>query len=144
MVTLFAATATTCNVAPGEETTGSDGAVHIRRRVFTDIVACPDQRVAGVNTPTLDLDINPADGSGALEGRFVLRPERVDGSWEGDLKGQIRGGMVSASGLARGTGTLAGTVMRVDFRQLKELSGPSPCPNPLAFFAMEGMILERD
>jgi hypothetical protein len=33
--------------------------------------------------------------------------------------------------------------LRVDFRQVRERAGEPPCPDPKAFFAMDGVILER-
>jgi hypothetical protein len=143
MLTSFVATATTSEISPGDENT-EGGRLRVRNRVFTDIVKSSDARVAGVNKPALDIDLNPVDGTGVLQGGFTLRPGSGSGAWEGRMQGQFRNGMVVATGLARGTGALAGAVMRVDFRQVNELPGPPACANPLAFFEMEGFILERE
>jgi hypothetical protein len=144
MIRAFAATATTCEVSPGSEHSGQDGIVHVHNRTFTDIVRSKDQQIAGVNKPVLDLEFNPADGTGSVHGRFTLQPDKAGGAWEGHMTGEIRNGLVNAKGLARGNGALDGSVMRVDFRQVEKLPGEAPCPNPTAFFEMEGSILDRD
>jgi hypothetical protein len=140
----FAATATTCAVAPGSQESGENGIVHVRQQAFTDIVRSRDQRIAGVNKPVLDLDFNPVDGTGTVRGRFTLQPDKAGGAWEGHMTGEIRNGLVTAQGLARGKGSLEGSVMRVDFRQVEKLPGDAPCASPTAFFEMEGSILDRD
>src|SRR4026209_2918078 len=70
-MTRLEAYATTSNVDPGTESQDAAG-VHIRRRVCTDRVEAQDPRLDGTNTVTLDLDINPADGTGVLAGAFEL------------------------------------------------------------------------
>jgi len=142
MIKPFAATATTCEVTPGTEKAGSNGRVQVQNQIFTDIVRSSDTRIAGVNRPILNLEFNPSDGTGSVEGSFVLQPDKAGGTWEGHMKGEIRNGFVSATGLARGRGALQGLVMRVDFRQVEKLSGEAPCKNPSAYFEMEGSILE--
>ena len=144
MIKAFAATATTCEVAPGTQQSGPDGIVHVRNQTFTDIVRSNDQRVAGINKPVLDLDFNPADGTGTVRGPFTLQLEKAGGAWEGHMTGEIRKGLVTAKGLARGRGSLEGSIMRVDFRQVEKLEGDAPCANPTAFFEMEGSILDLD
>ncbi len=102
-----------------------------------------DPRIAGQNQPTLDIDLDPAKGSGTLHGRFTLMPKSGSGTWEGELTGQIEKGLVVASGIAAGTGDLSGEALRVDFRQVEKLATPPPCPDPKAFFEMRGLILRR-
>jgi len=142
VIKAFTATATTCEVTPGTEQPGPNGLVQIRNQIFTDVVRSSDSRIAGVNKPVLNLELNPSNGTGSIHGSFVLRPERAGGTWEGHMTGEIRNGLVSARGLARGRGALEGFVMRVDFRQVEKLPGEAPCANPSAFFEMEGSILE--
>jgi hypothetical protein len=142
MIKAFAATATTCEVTPGAQKPGSNGRVQIQNQAFTDVVQSSDSRVAGVNKPVLNLEFDPSSGTGSIEGSFVLRPERAGGSWEGYMTGEMRNGLVSAKGIARGRGALDGLVMRVDFRQVEKLPGKAPCANPSAYFEMEGSILE--
>src|SRR5687767_743503 len=101
MIKAFTATATTCEVAPGTQESGQDGIVHVRNQSFTDIVRSNDQRIAGVNKPVLDLDFNPAAGTGTVRGPFTLQPDKAGGTWEGHMTGEIRNGLVTAKGLAR-------------------------------------------
>ena len=75
-------------------------------------------------------------------GTFALRSTSGDGVWEGELEGQLNGGVVTAFGAAKGKGAFDGAILRVDFRQVSERSGPYPCDAPKAFFDMEGFILE--
>ncbi len=141
-LTMFTATAATCDVAPGTTEATDDGMLHIKRQVFTDLVESQDPRIAGTNRPTLDINLNPESGDGELRGSFTLQPTAVDGTWEGELQGQFIQGFVTSSGIARGTGALAGAVMRVEFQQVASYSGQLPCESPQAFFEMHGMILE--
>ena len=140
-LTTFAATAATCDIAPGTTEATGDGMLHIRGRVFTDQVESQEPRLAGTNRPTLDIDFNEQTDDGELRGRFTLTPARVDGTWEGELQGQFVKGFVRSSGLARGTGALEGSVLWVEFQQVAEYPGQPPCENPKAFFTMRGMIL---
>jgi hypothetical protein len=142
-LTAFTASATTCDVKPGSEAPDNKGILHIKGQVFTDIVESTDGRIAGVNVPTLNIVIDPATGKGELSGSFVWKPKADNGAWEGMMEGQILEGLVAARGLARGTGALEGLSLRVDFRQVREGQGQPPCPEPKAFFAMQGLILER-
>jgi hypothetical protein len=144
MLTRFTATATTCAVAPGTERMDDSGVLHVKDRVFSDIVESPDERIAGVNEPTLSMDINTRTGEAVLNGRFALVPSAKSGSWEGELHGSIADdGMVRAFGLAQGQGEFEGLLLRVDFRQVEKLATPAPCTEPKAFFEIEGWILER-
>jgi hypothetical protein len=142
-LTPFKAIATTCDVKPGSEAPGDKGTLHVKGQAFTDIVESSDARIAGVNTPTLDIVIDPASGKGELSGSFVWKPKAGDGTWEGMMEGQIREGLVTARGVACGSGALEGLSLRVDFQQVRESQGQPPCPEPKAFFAMQGLILER-
>ena len=141
-LTTFTATAATCDVVPGTPEDTGDGMLHIRRQVFTDIVESHDPRIAGTNRPILDLDLDQQSGDGELRGSFALKPNGVDGAWEGELQGRFVKGLVISSGIARGTGALAGAVLRVEFRQVAAYPGQPPCESPKAFFEMNGMILE--
>ena len=138
--TFFEATATTVGVELGSERR-EDRALVVRHRVFTDIVRCQDDRVAGVNRPDMDLDIDTDTMCGPVSGRFVLRPDRVDGHWEGEVKGDLKGGVVTACGLGSGRGALAGAPIRVDFQQVEKLDDPPETDDPLAFYTMSGMIV---
>ena len=138
----FEATAATCEVTPGIEEAAGKGMVHIKGQVFTDIVEAQDSRISGTNVPTLDLIFSPESGDGELQGSFTLKPKSVDGTWEGELRGRFVKGFVTSSGIARGTGALEGSVMRIDFQQVPEYAGEPPCEDPKAFFEMKGLILE--
>jgi hypothetical protein len=135
----FRAFATTREIAPGTEHAGPDGIIHIRDRGFTDIVESDDPRIAGSNQPLLALDVDPREGSGRLWGPFELTAN--DGTWRGELSGVIEGGTVRAWGVAVGTGNFAGRMLRVDFQQVDRHPAASPCPEPKAFFRMQGYIL---
>lgn len=143
-LTAFVATATTCNVSPGSEELTPQGVVQIRGREFTDLVESTEPYVAGTNRPTLNVDFNPSNGDGQLRGTFALSPKDLGGAWEGELTGRFESGLVRAVGLARGTGRLAGAVLHVEFRQVPQLAGTPPCPDPKAFFEMTGTILRPD
>ena len=140
-LTAFKAIATTRDIAPGKETM-SEGKVRVRERLFTDVVESDDDRVAGTNEPLLDLDIDPAAGSGTVSGPFTLTPTTGSGKWVGRLTGELQGGMVVACGVARGTGSLEGSTMRVDFQQIAAHPSTSPVAEPKAFFRMSGHILD--
>jgi hypothetical protein len=134
------ASATTCGVEPGEEVMGEDGLLRIRGRVFTDIVRSSDPRLTGTNRVTVSLDLNPAAGTGQLTASFILTPEESEGVWEGEMLGTLKG-MISATGLARGTGTLNGAVAYLTFQQVaSHPSGEPDCDDALAFYAMTGLI----
>lgn len=134
------ATATTCGVEPGEEEMGEDGLLHIRGRVFTDIVRSSDSRLNGNNTVTVFLDLNPEAGTGQLTASFVLTPEGSAGAWEGEIVGTLNG-MISATGLAQGTGDLEGAVAYLEFRQVaSHPTGEPACDDALAFYSMTGLI----
>jgi hypothetical protein len=118
--------------------------LHIRNRVFSDIVECQDDRIAGTNEPVLDIDIDTKTGVAELQGRFNLVPSAKSGSWQGEVRGHISGGLVTALGIATGTGAMEGAVLQVNFRQVTKLSTPAPCADPKAFFEMDGWILDRE
>ena len=132
--------ATTSRIDPGQETQDSSG-FHVRGRVFTDRLESAAVFLDGTNRVTLDLDLNLADGSGILAGTFELELRRTVGSWTGAVTGHFEHGMVVAEGIARGAGPLAGAVLHVDFRQLAEHPGRSPCAEPLAFVSVRGLML---
>ena len=139
----LAANSTTCGVEPGDEVMGEDGLLRIRGRVFTDLVHSSDSRVAGTNRLTVSLDLNPEAGTGQLTASFVLTPSKTPGTWEGELVGTLNG-MISATGLARGTGALEGAVAYISFQQVAEHpTGQPACKEPLAFYEMAGLILDR-
>src|SRR5262245_7748784 len=108
-LTALEAIATTFQIAPGEEMHDEAG-VHVRRRVFTDRVVSSEARMDGTDVVTLDLDFNPADGTGRLSGTLELTTSDGAGAWRGELSGHFEGGMVRATGLARGTGAYANDV----------------------------------
>ncbi|OGO65649.1 MAG: hypothetical protein A2Z45_11855 [Chloroflexi bacterium RBG_19FT_COMBO_55_16] len=143
-LTVFAATAATCEIVLGTEQPIADGTLKIQGRVFTDRVESQDSRIAGTNVPTLDITINPKSGDGDLQGKFRLKPNTVDGAWEGELQGRFVNGLVTSWGIARGSGALLGSVLRIDFQQVVEYPGKPPCEDPKAFFEMRGLILEQD
>lgn len=143
ILTTFTAFAASCSVIPGATQSTDDGRLLIRAQRFTDEVDSQDPRVAGTNTPVLDLDLDAESGAGELHGTFHLQPRTIAGAWEGALGGSVADGRVTSWGIARGTGTLDGLVMRIDFEQLAEYPGEPPCASPLAFFQVRGVILER-
>jgi hypothetical protein len=136
----FTAFATTREIAPGIETVRDDGVVHVKGRIFTDLVESTDPRLAGINRPELEIEFNPEKGEGRLAGRFELSVT-AGGAWRGELSGGFEGGMVRATGLATGSGALAGRVMQVSFRQVEKHPAQPPCAEPKAFFQMQGHIL---
>ena len=79
-LTTFAVTAATCDIVSGTEQINDDGMVKITGQDFTDIVESRDARVAGTNTPVLNITFNPESQDGELQGRFVLTPNAVDGT----------------------------------------------------------------
>jgi hypothetical protein len=109
--TKLGATAATCKITPGTQQQDDQGKLHIKGQVFSDIVESQDPRIAETNKPTLDLDLNPESGEGELSGGFTLRPKTVAGTWEGQMRGRFIKGLVRASGVARGTGALEGSVL---------------------------------
>ena len=135
------AIATTAVAKPGTETPSDDGTVSVAGQAFEDIIESDDPRLAGRNHLVVDLHMNPADGSGTLEGTFKLVPDGVDGEWLGRLSGKMVNGMITSTGLAVGTGSLDRGALRIDFRQLPEHPGSAPIENPLAFFEMTGCLL---
>jgi hypothetical protein len=139
-LTRLDAVATTCRIDPGQETRDSSG-LHVRGRVFTDRVESADARLDGTNRVTLDLDINPADGTGTLAGTFELDLANRGGTWKGLVAGHFEGGMVVAEGIARGAGTLDHAVLHVEYRQIAQHPGRAPCAEPLAFFSLRGLML---
>jgi hypothetical protein len=119
---------------------GEDGLLRIRGRVFTDIVRSSDVRLTGTNRVTVSLDLDPAAGTGQLTASFILTPEGSESAWEGEMIGTLNG-MISATGLARGTGTLKGAIAYLSFQQLdSHPSGEPGCDDALAFYAMTGLI----
>jgi hypothetical protein len=140
-LTPFSAFATTRDIAPGTETV-SDGTVRIRERLFTDVVESDSPRIAGINEPLLDLDVDAQAGTGTVQGPFVLKPTDGAGTWEGRLTGKLVNGMVTAWGLARGTGAFEGSVLRVDFQQVAAHPSSPPVAEAKAFFEMSGHILD--
>ena len=140
-LSLVEATATTCGVEPGREEQDDKG-LHVRDRIFTDRVESESSVFDGSNRIRVDLDANPADGSGRVMGTFELSLSSGAGSWKGELSGHLEGGMVVAEGLARGTGTLEGAVLRIDYQQIKEHPGKPACEKPFAFYRMKGLVLE--
>ena len=142
-LSVVSASATTCGVEPGDEAMGDDGLLHIRGRVFTDIVRSSDPRLTGSNRVTVFLDLNPEAGTGQLTASFVLTPEGLDGAWEGEMLGTLNG-MISATGLATGTGALRGASAYIAFEQVgSDPSGEPACDNALAFYAMTGLIRDQ-
>jgi hypothetical protein len=136
----FRCTATTRDVEPGTEQADASG-LHVRGRVFTDVVESSDARFAGENRVAVELDIDPKANKSELRGKFTLRPKVGDGAWEGEMLGEIVDGLVVAHGIGRGTGSLAPAVIRIDFKQLKSHPGASPVAEPKAFFEMTGWTL---
>src|SRR5687768_5924824 len=103
-LTASSAMASTCGGVPGPESTDDKGSIKIEGRAFTGLVQSDDWRIAGTSTPVLDIVIDPTSGEGELRGSFIMQPKDVDGAWEGRMQGRIREGLVTAWGLARGTG----------------------------------------
>ena len=136
----FFAEATTCQADPGAETV-VEGELHIRGRAFTDVVISDDSRLNGVNRLTVDLVVSLSEPRGQLHGTFALTPD-ADGSWAGELFGTLESGRITADGLALGAGAFQGRAMRVEFRQVDSVKRRAACPEPLAFFQMNGFILE--
>lgn len=141
MLSKFTALATTCAISPGTEKPGANGMLHVRQRTFTDVVVSDDPRIAGTNKPVLDIDIDTGSGTAEIRGTFTLAA--AQGSWSGELLGKITDGMVRASGVARGAGSHQGAVLSVSFHQVAGHSTPPPCATPMAYFEMEGIILDR-
>jgi len=138
----FTASATTCGVEPGEELVGKDGLVHIQGRVFTDLVDSLEPRISGTNRLTVSLDLNPETGKGSLTASFVLTPKLGKGSWTGAMSGSLNG-MITAEGLARGTGDLEGMTAYLSFQQVAEHPAGQPaCDDALAYYRMAGILLE--
>src|SRR4051812_41480828 len=102
MMIKFVATATTRDISPGSEWVDDQGILHIADRVFTDIVECDDDRVAGINEPALDIELDTATRKGTLKGRFMLASKVAGGFWEGELRGRITDSLVTAAGIAKG------------------------------------------
>src|SRR3989304_7553680 len=140
----FSSTAATCEIDPGTEHALADGTLQINGRVFTDKVESQDSRIAGTNMPTLNITFNPQMGEGEIQGKFRLKPDAFEGAWEGELHGRFVNGMVTSWGIARGSGALQGSVLRVDFQQGASYPGTPPWHEPEAFFEMRGLILEHD
>ena len=86
-ITYFIGHAVTEAVSPGTERSKEDGSLSIRDRVFTDILVSTEPTIAGTNIPVLNIDLDPATGTGTLSGRFELRPAAMQGSWNGELSG---------------------------------------------------------
>ena len=135
----FFAEATTCEADPGAETV-VEGELHVRGRTFIDTVISDDGRIDGKNRLTVDLIMSLSEPRGRMHGTFALTP-KAEGSWAGALIGTIEGGRITAYGLARGVGAFQGRAMRVDFRQVDSVTRQAACPEPLAFFQMNGFIL---
>ena len=93
------------------------------------VVECEDDRIAGINEPALDIEVDTATGEAVLKGRFMLASNVKGGFWDCELRGRITDGLVTAAGLAKGSGTLDGAI-KVDFRQVHQLATPAPCPDP--------------
>lgn len=139
MLSRVKAIATTVNIDPGSETTGSEG-MRIRKRIFTDRVQSVHPSFDGTNRVVLDLDIDP-QGGGVLHGTFELTLTSGTGTWKGEVDGHFEEGMVVAEGMARGTGMHDGAVLYISYRQIKEHPGKPPIENPLAVFDMNGVVL---
>ena len=142
-IAYFVGHAVTEAVSPGTEWSNEDGSLSIRDRVFTDILISTEPTIAGTNIPVLNIDLDPATGTGTLSGRFELRPAAFQGSWNGELSGKIENGLVIASGLAVGCIALDDKTLRIDFRQIEKLPFESPCDDPKAFFEINGMIMQK-
>ncbi len=137
----FVATAVTCEIIPGTQQVDAEGMVQVEGQLFLDQVESAEVAIAGTNRPLLNLKFSQQSGAGELQGHFTLTPKAVAGTWEGEIEGQMIGGMVRASGLARGTGALEGAVLHIQFQQVATYPGKLPCEEPKAFFAMSGEIL---
>src|SRR5215218_5668416 len=134
------AIATTCRIEPGREIQDFSG-VHVQGRIFTDRVESSDERLDGTNRVTLDIDFNPAEGAGRLEGSFEFDLTSRAGAWKGRVAGRFEGGLVVAEGIARGAGVLDGAVLHIEYLQIANRPGPTPCTEPLAFFSIRGLML---
>ena len=98
MLINFMATATTRDISAGSERVDDKGILHIADRVFTDVVECEDDRIAGINEPALDIEVDTATGEAVLKGRFMLASNVKGGFWDGELRGRITDGLVTAPG----------------------------------------------
>jgi len=140
----FVAAATTCAIDPGTERV-EGGLVRVSQRTFTDVVQSDERMIAGTNRPVLDLEVDPAAGTGVLSGSFLLQPTAFSGAWEGEIEGRIDQGLVRARGIARGRDGLDGMMLYVEFRQAPDSpNAVPPCQDPKAFFEMEGLIRRED
>lgn len=137
---LFKASAVTTEVEFGTEQQCA-GRLIVKNRVFTDVVRSSDSLIAGTNFPDMNLDIDLETMSGKVHGTFVWQTETVDGQWEGEIVGELSDGLVKAYGLGKGTGTLDGALLRVDFQQVNELGDPPEIDEPLALYEMSGIIV---
>ena len=137
------ARAVTREMRPGEDRS-EGGRARYRGHEFQDVVLSSDDRIRGENRLTLDLDLDPATGSGGVAGSFTLTLEAGNGAWSGRISGTIAANMVRAVGMARGTGHLDGASLWLSFEQVPGGDGGDVCPNPIAFYDLQGWILEAD
>lgn len=83
----------------------------------------------GLNTTFANADINLLTGVTIIRGTFSIKPDGIDGTWEGTwVFNGVPGGSGAVRGVGRGTGDLAGKLIYLKVYDLPPDSGdPAMC-----------------
>ena len=142
----FTATEYVCAPEPPEMWIGGN-VMHIRDYKHINVNVSDSPLHNGLNTTMADADINMKTGIAIIRGTFSIRPEGIDGTWEGTWVFNGTPGVGFVRGRGVGTGELAGKLIFLEVYDLP----PNPDLNeemcagigaPEGIEKVEGYILE--
>jgi len=86
----------------------TDDILHIRGIRHVNVDVSDNPMVSGLNTTYGMAEINQVTGNGVIRGTWSLKPDTIDGTWEGTWVVVSNNGVVKADAQAKGTGELSG------------------------------------
>ena len=89
-------------------------AMHIRNFIHTNRLVSADDELNGINTTIADGQINLLNGDGLIKGRFSLKPDTINGTWEGTWLSISTKGLNRAWAVGQGKGELSGKTLFLD------------------------------
>ncbi len=96
----------------GWEKMWMDGQVmHIRNFVHTNRLISADAELNGINTTVADAQINLMNGNGLIKGTWSLKPDSINGTWEGTWLSIGTKGLGKAWAVGQGKGELSGKMI---------------------------------
>lgn len=91
------------------ETMWQEGDVlHIRNYHHTNIDVSDTPELNGINTTVADAEINLKNGNTSIRGTMSIKPDTINGTWEGTWTFIANNGVTRGYAVGHGTGELSG------------------------------------